>query len=71
MPDTARLVADLRAAGIAAVVSGSGPSVLALVPDVRRLVATAQQHCPGGWRARPVQVASQGAHVVPGPSEGR
>jgi homoserine kinase len=71
MPDTARLVADLRAAGIAAVVSGSGPSVLALVPDDKRLVATAQQHCPGGWRARPVLVASEGAHVVPGPSEGQ
>jgi homoserine kinase len=30
MPGTAALVADLRAAGIAAVVSGAGPSVLAL-----------------------------------------
>ncbi|WP_084613900.1 homoserine kinase [Nakamurella lactea] len=31
MPETAALVADLRAAGIAAVVSGAGPSVLAFV----------------------------------------
>ena len=31
MPDSARLVADLRAAGIAAVISGAGPSVIALV----------------------------------------
>lgn len=33
MPATARLVADLRRAGIAAVVSGAGPSVLAFVTD--------------------------------------
>lgn len=33
MPETAALVADLRAAGIAAVVSGAGPSVLALVTE--------------------------------------
>lgn len=31
MPETAELVADLRAAGLAAVVSGAGPSVLAFV----------------------------------------
>ena len=31
MPATADLVADLRAAGIAAVISGAGPSVIALV----------------------------------------
>lgn len=67
MPDTARLVADLRAAGVAAVVSGSGPSVLALVPDNQRLVAAARRLCPDGWRARPMQVASDGARVVPGP----
>ncbi|WBB74755.1 homoserine kinase [Micromonospora sp. WMMD1128] len=30
MPDTARLVAELRGAGVAAVVSGAGPTVLAL-----------------------------------------
>lgn len=32
-PETARLVADLRAAGIAAAVSGAGPTVLALTTD--------------------------------------
>ncbi|NUT38294.1 MAG: homoserine kinase [Hamadaea sp.] len=32
MPETARLVAQLRAAGVAAVVSGAGPTVLALTP---------------------------------------
>lgn len=38
MPETAALVAELRAAGIAAVVSGAGPSVLALVTgDIDRV----------------------------------
>jgi homoserine kinase len=34
MPETAALVAKLRSAGIPAVVSGAGPSVLALVLDL-------------------------------------
>ena len=33
MPETAALVAKLRAGGVAAVVSGAGPSVLALATD--------------------------------------
>jgi homoserine kinase len=33
MPESARLVADLRAAGVAAVISGAGPSVIALVTE--------------------------------------
>jgi len=64
MPDTARLVAGLRSAGIAAVVSGSGPSVLALVPDSQHLVAAARRACPDGWSARPMPVAG-GACVLP------
>ncbi len=68
MPDTARLVADLRAARVAAVVSGSGPSVLALVPDDQRLVAAAQDRRPNGWWAEPVPVAKKGAHVLPAPA---
>ena len=63
MPDTAKLVAALRANGIAAVVSGSGPSVLALVPDNQRLVADAQDQCPDGWWANSLTVAD-GARVV-------
>jgi homoserine kinase len=63
MPGTASLVAALRAAGIAAVVSGSGPSVLALVPDDQRLVADAQRRCPDRWWARRMPVAADGAHI--------
>lgn len=68
MPETASLVADLRAHGIAAVVSGSGPSVLALVPDDQRLVTAAQRRCPDGWSAQLLPVADEGAHVLPGPA---
>jgi homoserine kinase len=65
MPPTAALVAALRADGIAAVLSGSGPSVLALVPDDPQQVARALRHCPDGWWARPVPVAAEGARVTP------
>jgi homoserine kinase len=63
MPDTAKLVAALRSDGIAAVVSGSGPSVLALVPDDQRLIREAQSRCPDGWWARHMAVATEGARV--------
>jgi homoserine kinase len=64
MPDTAKLVASLRGHGVAAVVSGAGPTVLALVPDDRRLVAAAEAHCPDGWQARSMPVATSGARVT-------
>jgi homoserine kinase len=60
MPGTARLVAALREAGVAGVVSGAGPSVLALtqVPD---------GFDPGmGWTARRLDVAVSGARVEGG-----
>jgi homoserine kinase len=66
MPDTAALVAGLRGNGIAAVVSGAGPSVLALVPDDKRLVAAAQRLCPDGWHARSLPVAAEGARILRG-----
>jgi homoserine kinase len=63
MPATAALVAALRTDGIAAVVSGSGPSVLALVAGGETLVTRALRHCPHGWRAQQLAVATAGAHV--------
>jgi homoserine kinase len=54
-PETAALVADLRARGIPAVVSGAGPSVLAL---------TGQPDTPAGWWARSLSIASTGARIV-------
>jgi homoserine kinase len=64
MPDSLRLVRELREAGIAAVVSGAGPTVLAFVDgstasDVRRRV-------PDGWDVVSLPVDSTGARVSGG-----
>lgn len=57
MPETAALVRRLRASGVAAVVSGAGPSVLALclgeAPDP-----------PSGWWSRSLSVSLSGARIV-------
>lgn len=55
MPRTATLLAKLRAADVAAVVSGAGPTVLALArPDqVERVL----EQAPGGWEAQLLSVA--------------
>jgi homoserine kinase len=53
-PASAALVAQLRAEGIAAVVSGAGPTVLALLTDGR----TPPQ--PPGWQVWPVDVDTIG-----------
>jgi len=57
MPGTASLVAALRSVGVAAVVSGAGPTVLALSPVPADFYAGAQ------WRAEPMGVDSSGALV--------
>jgi homoserine kinase len=56
-PETAALVAELRADGVAAVVSGAGPSVLALG---RRGWVPPR---PEGWLAWPLDVDPVGAHL--------
>jgi homoserine kinase len=57
MPGTASLVASLRSVGVAAVVSGAGPSVLALT-------AVPEDFHPGmQWRAEALGVDSAGALV--------
>ena len=45
MPDSLDLVDRMRADGLAAVVSGAGPTVLALVVDGADVTA----YCPEGW----------------------
>jgi homoserine kinase len=70
MPRTATLVAALREAGIPAVVSGAGPSVLALTVDgwtadaaeVARI--TARAGAP--WRVLPLRVDVEGARLASG-----
>jgi homoserine kinase len=69
MPRTASLVASLRSAGIAAVVSGAGPAVLALTVTGRQPaaaeVASIAAAEGAGWQVSPLSVAAQGAHVEP------
>ena len=62
MPRTAELVAQLRADGIAAVVSGAGPTVLALTTISGRSALLAR--APQGWTVRPLDVERGGAQVV-------
>jgi len=57
MPGTASLVASLRSVGVAAVVSGAGPTVLALSP------VPADFHPGAEWRAESLGVDSGGALV--------
>jgi homoserine kinase len=51
MPETEALHRSLRAAGIAAALSGAGPSVVALVPatGLDEAVDTARRYLPEGW----------------------
>ncbi len=60
MPATADLVAALRAAGVPAVVSGAGPSVLAFTGAF----AGDPVPPPAGWVAWPLAWAAQGARML-------
>ncbi|HEX9359188.1 MAG TPA: homoserine kinase [Streptosporangiaceae bacterium] len=73
MPRTAELVSRLRAAGLAAVISGAGPSVLALTvagaPGWPDLVDSIAAETGIGWRISPLAIDRQGATLqtaVPG-----
>ena len=65
MPATARLIAALRAAGVPAVVSGAGPSVLALTvtgePGREVDVAAVAAADAADWRVLPLRVDLAGA----------
>jgi homoserine kinase len=60
MPASAQLVAQLRARGVPAVISGAGPSVLALTPPPADLALDPE------WCFRSLSVASTGARIVVG-----
>jgi homoserine kinase len=66
MPATAALVESLRGAGIAAVVSGSGPTVLALARDDVE-VERALTQLPTGWQGNLTAVDVDGARIIPIP----
>lgn len=63
MPKSAALVAELRDAGIPAVVSGAGPTVLALTTSESR--AAALEVSRRGWSVTPLDVDPEGAVVLP------
>lgn len=68
MPQSLALVDSLRADGIAAIVSGAGPTVLAFTdgPDPADGVTTRLlARCPDGWEARHLAVDRDGARVDP------
>lgn len=68
MPATAELIARLREAGIAAVVSGAGPAVLALTVSGRRPdaedVGQIANHAGPPWQVLPLEVDTEGAHLL-------
>lgn len=68
MPATHDLVGRLRGAGLPAVVSGAGPSVLALLTSLNSLPTLDSIVKESGieWRVSPLDVERQGASVVPG-----
>jgi homoserine kinase len=64
MPESLDVVDRLRDRGLAAVVSGAGPSVLVLARD-RDLPAIGET-VPDGWTVLPLAVDPDGARVLPG-----
>jgi homoserine kinase len=63
MPATADLVGRLRAAGIPAMVSGAGPTVLVLTAQDQQ-VRDAVEAAPSGWVATELGLDARGAHIV-------
>lgn len=59
-PESMALLESLRAAGLAAAISGAGPSVLVLAVDGRGEPPAP----PAGWVAHPLSVESGGARVL-------
>lgn len=59
-PESMALVESLRAVGLAATISGAGPSVLVLVADGGAELPPA----PDGWTAHPLSVDADGATVL-------
>ena len=67
MPRTLALVDDLRSRGLAAVVSGAGPSVLVLTTrdEVTAVAGVVRQCAPAAWRVLCPGIARRGARQLP------
>lgn len=63
MPRTAALLDEIRSAGLPAVVSGAGPTVLVLTTTATR--EQALTFARRGWSALPLDVDREGAQVLP------
>lgn len=63
MPASAALIEELRGAGVAAVLSGAGPTVLAVVDPGR--VADVAAEAPSGWSASELELDRAGVRVLP------
>ena len=62
MPDSLALVDDLRGDGVAATVSGAGPTVLAFTEPGRPAQALVER-CPAAWEAHRLDVDTEGARL--------
>jgi homoserine kinase len=63
MQRTARAVADLRAAGVPAAVSGAGPSVLCLVVRGEEDSVREKAGTLSGWQLMELDWDTRGAHI--------
>ncbi len=63
MPRSLALVDELRAAGVPAVVSGAGPTVLALTDRATAADLAAQSR--RGWQIEALEADRQGVQVLP------
>ena len=64
MPESFALVNKLRAAGVAAFISGAGPTVLALHTGDQSEVEELKVAGGSGFTAHPLEIASQGASLL-------
>ncbi|MFE9106029.1 homoserine kinase [Actinomadura geliboluensis] len=69
MPESAALVKTLRDAGVPAVISGAGPTVLAFTNASR--VDSVVPEVGKGWHIHPLDVATRGARAMTGEHEVR
>lgn len=66
MPESARLVRELRDAGVGACLSGAGPSVFGVMPaHDAEVLETAERLTPSGWQLWPAAWHHAGAMVGP------
>lgn len=62
MPETLALVHELRSSGVPAVVSGAGPTVLALATPAEALGL--RSRCPEGWECHPLDIEADGFRLL-------